>query len=121
MGPYLSTLRQAPPPAAAETPMDARQTLSADTLHQGLIPQGPAAKLQLVLDIAQHLARTLDVEVLLEKLVEQLMTLFPQADRALIILVEDDKLAVRAQRGRSGRDVTTLPFSRTIVLRALEE
>ena len=121
IGPYLLALRETPNGSGAEPPLVVREAISAVTLHQGLFLHDPAAKLQLVLEIAQHLARTLDLETLLEKLLEQLLRLFPQSDRALVILCDADKLVVRAHRGREGRDVSTMPFSRTVVRRALEE
>ena len=120
IGPYLLAIRETPN-GGAEPPLVVREAISAVTLHQGLFLHDPAAKLQLVLEIAQHLARTLDLEALLEKLLEQLMRLFPQADRALVILCDADKLVIRAQRGRAGREVGNMPFSRTVVRRALEE
>jgi len=98
-----------------------REAVSAVTLHQSLFAHDPSAKLQLFLEIAQHLGRTLDLEALLDKLLEQLLRLFPPADRALVILCEDDKLVVRAQRVRPGRDVASYPFSRTVIRRALAE
>jgi serine phosphatase RsbU (regulator of sigma subunit) len=120
IGPYLFALRETPN-GGAEPPLVVREAVSAVTLHQGLFAQDPAAKLQLVLEIAQHLGRTLDLEALLDKLLEQLLRLFPPSDRAMVILNEDGKLVVRAQRGRPGRDVATYPFSRTVVRRALDE
>jgi serine phosphatase RsbU (regulator of sigma subunit) len=123
VGPYLFALRETPNggSGAADPPLVVRESVSAVTLHQGLFAQDPAAKLQLVLEIAQHLGRTLDLEVLLDKLVDQLLSLFPPADRALVIFCEDDKLVLRAQRARPGRDANPFPFSRTVVRRALDE
>jgi serine phosphatase RsbU (regulator of sigma subunit) len=120
IGPYLFALRETAN-GGAEPPLVVREAVSAVTLHQGLFAHDPASKLQLVLEIAQHLARTLDLEAMLDKLLEQLLRLFPQSDRALVILCERDKLVLRAQRGRGGRDTTAMPFSRTVVRRALEE
>jgi serine phosphatase RsbU (regulator of sigma subunit) len=121
IGPYLLALRETPNGNGSDPPLVVRESVSAVTLHQGLFLHDPATKLQLVLEIAQHLARTLDLETMLETLLEQLMRLFPQADRALVILSDADALVIRAQRGRAGRDVGKMPFSRTVVRRALEE
>jgi serine phosphatase RsbU (regulator of sigma subunit) len=121
IGPYLLGLRDMPNGGTIEPSLVVREAVSAITVHQGLFAHDPAAKLQLVLEIAQHLARTLDLEALLDRLVEQLLRLYPSADRALVILCNEDKLVVRAQRGRPGRDVSALPFSRTVVRRALDE
>ena len=86
-----------------------------------MFAQDPATKLQVVLDIAQQLARTLELDPLLDKLLEQLLKLFPQADRVMVILCEGEKLVIRAQRTRPGKDLSPLSFSRTIVKRALDE
>ena len=56
----------------------------------------------------------------LDKLLEKVMQLFPQADRALAILCEGDELILRAQNARRP-DLDDFSFSRTIVRRALSE
>lgn len=123
IGPYLFALRPDPPPIkeSDEASLIVRETVSATSLNEKLLAQDPATKLQVVLEIAQHLARTLELDPLLDKLLEQLMKLLPQADRVMVILCQDDKLVIRAQRTRSGHDLSNLSFSRTIVKRALEE
>src|SRR5262249_5726686 len=45
----------------------------------------------------------------------------PQADRSMVILLEGEKLVLRAQRARRPTDEGIAPFSRTIVRKALEE
>jgi serine phosphatase RsbU (regulator of sigma subunit) len=121
IGPYVFGLRHptvAAPPSEPELVI--RETVNAATLHQSLLGPDPAAKLAVVLDISQHLARTLNVDELLDKLLAKVMQLFPQADRALAILSEGNELALRAQNTRRpGKD--DYPFSRTIVRRALSE
>ena len=94
-------------------------------------------KLQVVLEIAQHLARHLELEPLLDTLLEQIMRLLPLSDRAIVILCEEDKLVVRAQRnrveGEEAREIASPllarpwpaspapTYSRTVVRHALEE
>lgn len=121
IGPYMFGLRHAPdPPTRAEPALVVRETVSALTFRQSLA-QDPARKLGVVLEIAQNLGRTLELDPVLDKLLEQLLQLFPQSDRGLVILCEDAKLMVRAQKCRGNLDETAVPFSRTIVQRALEE
>lgn len=123
IGPYLFGLRSTP--AAVQTTLEesivVRETISATSMHDKLFGQDAASKLQVVLEIAQHLSRTLELDPLLDKLLEHLMKLFPNADRVMAILCEQDQLVVRAQRTRQGQDLSRLPFSRTIVQRALDE
>lgn len=123
IGPYLFAIRPAPPPQSDtdEGSHVVRETINATSLHEKLFAQDPATKLQVVLEIAQHLARTLELDPLLDKLLEQLMKLLPQADRIMVILCDGDKLIVRAQRTRKASELASGSFSRTIVKRALDE
>lgn len=123
IGPYLFSFRPSTQTVAddKEDSHVVREIVSATSLNEKLIAQDPATKLQVVLEIAQQLSRTLEIDPLLEKLLEQLLRLFPNADRVMAILCEQDRLIVRAQRGRPGKDLSKLPFSRTIVKRALDE
>jgi phosphoserine phosphatase RsbU/P len=124
IGPYVLALRitgGVTGNTPADPPLIVRETLSAVNVPASVLAQDAAVKLHVVLDISQHLARTLDFDPLLNKLLEQLMNLFPQADRALAILCEGERLAVRAQKTRIERESTGSPFSRTIVRRALDE
>ncbi|MBI1915223.1 MAG: FHA domain-containing protein [Planctomycetes bacterium] len=102
--------------------------------NQSLYVQNAAHKLRVVVEIAQNLGRTLEVKPLLDKLLEQLFRLFPQADRGMVILCEGEQYAVRAQRlrhkrasglggpvGEEPKPGTDFPFSRSLVRRALEE
>jgi sigma-B regulation protein RsbU (phosphoserine phosphatase) len=124
IGPYVFALRLmdgAGPLTPIESNLVVREKLSAIALNQSLYGQDPSHKLQVVLEIAQNLSRTLELDPLLDKLLEQVMRLFPQSDRSLVVLYEGDKLLVRAQRSRGGHDETAIPYSRTIVRNALEE
>ncbi|MCI0377560.1 MAG: SpoIIE family protein phosphatase [Gemmataceae bacterium] len=124
VGPYVFALQldqdgDAPP--TSEPNLIVRERLSAIGFQQSLHGHDPAHKLQAVLEIAQNLGRTLDLDLVLDKLLEQLLKLFPNSDRGLVILFEGDRLMVRAQKGRGTEDDTAIPFSRTVVTKALEE
>jgi phosphoserine phosphatase RsbU/P len=121
IGPYTLGLRALPTPADTEANLIIREEVSAVSLHRSGYGQDPAQKLQTILEISQHLSRTLDVDVLVDKLLEQLMQLFPQADRGMVLLGEPDRLVVRGQRNRHQEDADTHPYSRSIVKKALEE
>ncbi len=124
IGPYILHLRADPPPAPTPLPVPdqiVRAEISAATSNLTLFSQNPAHKLQVVLEIAQHLGRTLEMEPLLSRLLEHLLRLFPQADRGMVLLCEDDRLMVRAQLSRHAKAAQgDYPYSRTIVHRALE-
>lgn len=121
VGPYLFALRPTPTPTSTEANLVIREQVSAAASNHTLFRQDPAQKLQVILEISQNLARTLDLEPLLDKLLDQLLGLFPHADRGMVLLLEGDHLIVRAQRSRRAEDATKYPYSRTIVRRALDE
>src|SRR5262249_5903501 len=73
IGPYLFGLRPAPVPANTEPSLVIREQLSVAQVNQSVYGQDPAQKLQVVLEIAQHLARSLDPEELLSRLLDQLI------------------------------------------------
>jgi serine phosphatase RsbU (regulator of sigma subunit)/pSer/pThr/pTyr-binding forkhead associated (FHA) protein len=120
IGPYLFSLRPPPPPENQED-MVIREEVSAVLSNQSLYRQDPGQKLQAILEISQNLSRTLELEPLLDKLLDQLFGLFRQADRGIVLLCEGKNLLVRAQKSRRNEDATTFGYSRTIVKHALED
>ncbi|HTU21135.1 MAG TPA: SpoIIE family protein phosphatase [Gemmataceae bacterium] len=125
IGPYVLNLRADPPATPSSLPLPdqiIRAQVAAAPSNHTLYNQNPAHKLQVVLEIAQHLGHTLEMETLLGRLLEHLLRLFPQADRGMVLLCEGELLKVRAQHSRhSGEGQGDYPYSRTIVRRALEE
>ncbi len=123
IGPYLFGLRPSPSlvTEADEPSHVVRETVSVTSMSEKLFAQDAATKLQVVLEIAQQLSRTLEIDPLLNKLLEQLMKLFPNADRVMAILCDGKELIVRAQRTKPGQDLSPLSYSKTMVQRALDE
>jgi serine phosphatase RsbU (regulator of sigma subunit) len=121
VGPYLLALRPSPAPTGADEDLVIREQVNAVSSNYTLFRQDPAQKLKVILEISQHLARTLDLEPLLEKLLDQLLNLFSQADRGMVLLYEGNQLVPRAHRARRAGDSATFPYSRTIVKRALDD
>jgi serine phosphatase RsbU (regulator of sigma subunit) len=119
IGPYLLVLRPDPTLVREPDPSIRMQVAAYPSSHT-LFNQNPAQKLQVVLEISQHLARTLEIKPLLGKLLDQLLRLLPQADRGLVLLGEGDHLTVEAQRDRRGNERPAI-YSRTLVQRALAE
>lgn len=124
IGPYSFALRLDEPVDATTPEVDTqhvvRATVEAQPSNRSLFARDPAYKLQVILEIAQHLGRTMNIEDLLGQLLDHLLRLFPQADRGLALMCEGDKLALRAQRGRAARQTSGL-YSKTIVNRVLTE
>ncbi len=136
IGPYQFALRHPPRQEPDDTDPVVRSQVNALSSNQSLYVQNAAHKLRVVVEIAQSLGRTLEVKPLLDKLLEQLFRLFPQADRGMVILCEGDQYVVRAQRLRHQRTSGPLagvvsephglpaddfPFSRSLVRHALED
>lgn len=99
-----------------------RQTLATPG-NQELFRVNSAEKLKTVLELAHLLSRTLDVESLLDRLLTQLMTLFPQASRSLVIYPGNETPAIRAIKERTPFRVegTGPAFSRSVTRRVLEQ
>jgi sigma-B regulation protein RsbU (phosphoserine phosphatase) len=121
IGPYVLHLQEDDPTPAPEAEPVVRASVSALSSNPVLFSQNPAYKLQVVLEIAQHLGRTLELDPLLGRLLDHLLRLFPQADRGSVILCQRDQFAIRAQRSRVPGAPSEFPVSRTLLRRALDE
>jgi serine phosphatase RsbU (regulator of sigma subunit)/pSer/pThr/pTyr-binding forkhead associated (FHA) protein len=80
----------------------------------------PAERLQLLLEIGAELTQTFDMDELLGKIADRLFSVFRQADRAFVILTNDEgKLIPKVVKTRHN-DETAARFSRRIVKLVLE-
>jgi serine phosphatase RsbU (regulator of sigma subunit)/pSer/pThr/pTyr-binding forkhead associated (FHA) protein len=77
----------------------------------------PTAKLKAMMEISQNLGRAVALNDVLPKVLDSLLTIFPQADRGVIVLREaaSGKLVPRALKHRRPELVDTVRISRTIV------
>jgi len=87
---------------------------------QQLLDVQPTDKLRALLDISTTLSKTLELEPLLPQIAETLFSVFRQADRCLIIMLEEgDKLVPKLVKSRRpGR--ADEGFSRTIVRQCMQ-
>mgnify|MGYP005843794087 CR=1 FL=1 len=126
--PVASSPMPLPREFEAEHDEDSKLPVTATTVHttlpqsaaQQLLDVQPTDKLRALLEISSSLSRTLELEPLLPQIADTLFSVFRQADRCLIIMLEDgDKLVpklVKSRRpGRSDEG-----FSRTIVRQCLQ-
>ena len=108
--------------AESESDLAGRTFISRFDVGAGLrVEVAPEAKLRAVLEISRNLSGTLNLEVVLPKILESLFTVFPQAERGFILLLDPatGQLRPRASRRRhEGRD-EALPLSHTIVNQAM--
>jgi serine phosphatase RsbU (regulator of sigma subunit)/pSer/pThr/pTyr-binding forkhead associated (FHA) protein len=121
IGPYSLGVRPEQSSKLTDTDLVIREQVNADPARLTVGGDDAANKLQVVLEITQHLGRTLDQETLLGKLLDHLMRLFPQTDRGIVLLCDGDRFIVAAQRYRGPEVSATIPFSRTVVRRVLED
>jgi serine phosphatase RsbU (regulator of sigma subunit) len=122
IGPYVFALQNESTGTNEPDEPIIRASVAAQPSNHTLFTDNPAYKLQVVLEIAQQLARTPEGS-LLGKLLEHLLELFPQADRGLVVLCEHgdlERLRVAECALRRGAPPSAPGYSRTIVRRALE-
>lgn len=84
----------------------------------------PETKLKAILEIGKVLARTLDLDQILDKTLDGLFRIFPQADEGFVMLRDEEKkkLVVKATktRPRANSEDDQVHVSMTIVRKALE-
>jgi serine phosphatase RsbU (regulator of sigma subunit) len=133
VGPVIMQVRLDATPPVEDGPPNITHTISAQPSNLSLYSNNPAHKLRVVLEIGRVLGTTLDLDTILDRLLGHLFSLFPQADRGMVLLLEregggrrlDDSTSqlifrVRAQRVRQAGARQDFPFSRALVGRALE-
>jgi serine phosphatase RsbU (regulator of sigma subunit)/pSer/pThr/pTyr-binding forkhead associated (FHA) protein len=83
----------------------------------------PAERLKLLLEITNRLTNTLELDVLLPDVVETLLQLFKQADRAFLILVDEPTgaLVPRSCKARRAGEEMPATFSASIVEECLAQ
>lgn len=98
-------------------------TVEASLSHTShlLLETQPAEKLRLLIEIANNLSKTLELQALLPRIADSLFNLFKQADRCFLITTEGERLIPRVVKTRQARDESTARFSRSIVRKCLEE
>src|SRR4029453_3645086 len=100
IGPYELSLVLDPVSNPAEPAQVIRARIDAQPSNHTLFAQDPARKLQVMLQIAQDLGHSLELDLLLMRLLDHLLKLFPVVGRGMVVLCEGEKLVVRAQRSR---------------------
>ncbi|MCA9042418.1 MAG: FHA domain-containing protein, partial [Planctomycetaceae bacterium] len=83
----------------------------------------PEEKLKGIIEISRALAGTVDLDVLLPKILDVLFDVFPNADRGCILLKDKqtEKMFPRAYKTRRGDQDEPVRLSRTILNKVLEE
>ncbi|MEZ6048579.1 MAG: SpoIIE family protein phosphatase [Planctomycetaceae bacterium] len=109
------------------TPDDAEQPTIMGTVQNSGTFVGfdsqPAEKLKGIIEISRALAGTVDLDVLLPKILDVLFEVFPNADRGCILLKDagTGHMYPRAYKTRRGGDEETVRLSKTILNKVLEE
>lgn len=97
-----------------------RQTAAAAS-NAEILREDSAGKLRAVLELSHYLARALDTETVLSRLLDQLLVLFPHAHRAQAIFPSAAGYQVRASRAREVDDLRGHSFSRSLVQRVVDQ
>ncbi|MCH7685942.1 MAG: SpoIIE family protein phosphatase [Planctomycetes bacterium] len=98
-------------------------TLNASSSEGLKLSVKPEAKLRAVLDISNAVAHTLLLEDVLQKTLDGLFKIFPQADEGFVLLKDPvkDKLLVQATKSRITVEDESVRISMTIVRQAMDE
>jgi phosphoserine phosphatase RsbU/P len=88
----------------------------------GRLNVNPEVKLRAILEISNTLAKTLNLDDVLQSLLDGLFKVFPQADSGFVLLAESDdsKPIVKSARARGGNSTGSVRISTTIVRQAME-
>lgn len=83
----------------------------------------PETKLRAILEISTNLARMLELDRVLPKILESLFKIFPQADRGFVVLkdAKSGQLVVKAMETRNPEGVEGARLSRTILNQAMKD
>ncbi len=89
----------------------------------GLLEVHPEAKLKAIIEISRSLAGTVDLDVLLPKILDTLFSIFPHADRGCILLKDENngQMVPHAIKHRSPSEDDSVKLSRTILNTVLDE
>lgn len=90
----------------------------------GMLEVEPAEKLKAVIEITRALTGETDMDAMLPKILTTLFEVFPQADRACILLKDPDKggeMIPRAFKHRREDEDATVKLSRTILKKVLTD
>ncbi len=104
-------------------PPDPQEVLSASDVHrESHLKAAATVKLTAVLEITRSLSGSLDVSDVLPKILDNLFFVFPQANRAYILLADErtGELKARATKRRDRKE-TFGPISRTIAERVMSQ
>ena len=97
-------------------------TLDASAISQWRLGVKPEAKLRAVLEISSLLGEVLKLDDVLQKVLDGLFKIFPQADEGFVLLndLEREKLSLEASKLRRSDDRDDVKISSTIVHQAME-
>ena len=90
----------------------------------GMLTVEPEQKLKAVIEITRALTGETDMDAMLPKILDTLFEVFPQADRACMLLKDEDKegeMIPRAFKHRREDEDATVKLSRTILNKVLTE
>ncbi len=106
--------------SASENEMTIMHQTAAVASNPEIYRESPAQKLQAILELAHHLANSLNREAILARLLEHLLVLFPQADRAIVLCQVAKEPRVMDMRVRQEKVCGQMGFSRSVARKVFE-
>jgi sigma-B regulation protein RsbU (phosphoserine phosphatase) len=98
-------------------------TLDSSSSRFGILQAKPQEKLKAIIEISQALAGTIELDLILPRILESLFKIFPSVDRGVILLKDSatGQMIPRAIRHRDSGEDESVVLSRTIVNMVLEK
>ncbi|GAB4141793.1 MAG: SpoIIE family protein phosphatase [Planctomycetaceae bacterium] len=98
-------------------------TLNAKSASHLRIEVKPEVKLRAILDISNALGHTLNLDDVLQRTLDGIFTIFPQADEGFVLLrdFEKNKLVVQATKSRIANDNDSVRVCMTVIRQALAD
>jgi sigma-B regulation protein RsbU (phosphoserine phosphatase) len=122
-GPTTSDLMMIEDPISGPDTVDSTvlSRIDAQQSAENLARFQPEAKLRAILELNEAIGQTIHIDDLLPKILDSLMKLFTEADRAILVLMdEQEKLYVHSIYHRDPND-HSIEFSRTVINTAIAE
>ncbi len=122
-GPTTSDLMRLEDPISGPDTVDSTvlSRIDAQQSAENLARFQPEAKLRAILELNEAIGQSIEIDDLLPKILDSLMKLFTEADRAILVLMdEQEELYLHSIYHRDPND-DSLEFSRTVINTAISE
>jgi phosphoserine phosphatase RsbU/P len=114
--------RQEDPSPMIDRPSEITGTMAVSRASSISFGANPEVKLRAVLEISTQLSRSLSLDQILESMLDSLFRVFPQADRAIVLLPDAGaEPRIRCCRTRRADDESAVKISRMVIDQVMRE